>query len=254
MNGFAIYGGDIRELCADPGRVLPPDGKTTSDRQRIGRCESILTWGVANGDVHWAARGQDSFVVVSGYLTGTSSGTTFRDQNAAAEWCLAKIATDDSVAGLSRWLHELRGSFALFYRNAATDITLCISDRVASRPLWREWLQSGWIVSSHPVMIALSVRARRFDPTAVGSFLLYGGAVEPTRSLFDGIEGTPAGTIVSLRSNGACEQSQWYVFRHEPDDHEDHQKNHKRSNDSWIHVLPACLLRAIITARSGACG
>jgi hypothetical protein len=219
MNGFAVFCGDTGGLCADPGHVVPSDSNVAYDHRRIGPGESLLTWGNANGDIYSAARGQDSFLVLSGYVLGTRSGPDFGAQTDAAEWCLARINEDESIEALAKWLNGLRGSYAIFYRNVVRDLALCITDRVASRPLWRRWQRSSWIVSSHPTTIALSVPSPRFDPIALGSFLVYGAAVEPRRSLFQDVEGTPPGAIVRLGAQRMCKEYRWYGFHHEPDDH-----------------------------------
>ncbi|MBI4937977.1 MAG: hypothetical protein HY846_07135 [Nitrosomonadales bacterium] len=216
MNGFAVFCTGSGGLGVTPGRVVPPGDNITCDYRAIGQTGSLLTWSHTSGDIHCAAR-QDSFLVLSGYVLESRPGPDFSSQDDAAEWCLARIDEKGSTEALAEWLAGLRGSFGIFYRNHTRNLTLCITDRAASRPLWRQWQQSGWIVSSHPAALALSMPSPRFDALALGSFLVYGGPVEPCRSLFQGVTGTPPGTIVSMGASGDCKEHCWYRFRHEPD-------------------------------------
>lgn len=216
MNGFAVFCAGSGGLNTNPIHVISPGSKATFAHPEAGQDESVLTWTHTGGDIHYTAR-QGSFLVLSGYLLGSRSGPEFNDQTEAAEWCLARM--DEMAPGdtLAKWLSGLRGSYGIFYRSRTRSMTLCITDQTASRPLWWRWQQSGWIVSSHPAAIALSVPSPRFDALALGSFLLYGGPVEPSRSLFQGVAGTPPGAIIRLDEGGKTEERRWYRFHHEPD-------------------------------------
>lgn len=217
MNGFAVFCSGSGGLSASPARVISPGSKATFTRPDVGQDESVLAWSRTGGDIHLAAT-QDSFLALSGYVLGSVAGPDFNDQTDAAKWCLSKMdEMAPSSDALAVWLSGLRGSYGIFYRDRARDLTLCITDQTASRPLWWRWQQSGWVVSSHPTAIALSVPTPRFDALALGSFLLYGGQVEPSRSLFQGVAGAPPGAIVSLGASGKCEERRWYRFKHEPD-------------------------------------
>src|SRR5262249_54563924 len=123
-----------------------------------------------------------------------------KTQAQAADALLKILDSRPSEETISQLPSRLHGSFGIFYRNAILDETICISDRVASRPLWRKWTDQGWIVSSHATAIALSSRVPVLDLAALGAFLLYGGSIEPTVSLFAGVEAVPPGTIVRLNS------------------------------------------------------
>ena len=236
MNGFAFFCCDAIGPGADPGQLVPSHSRGTYVHRIVGHGEGLLTWGTDRGDICCAEQGQDTFLVLSGYLLGTKSGSDFRDQKHAAEWCLARIAEDESCDGIAKWVSDLRGSYAIFYRNIARGVALCITDRVASRPLWRRWQGSGWVVSSHPTAIALSLPARRMDAVALGSLLVYGGPVNPCRSLFQHVEGAEAGTILSLGPRGTHKKSRWYRFHHNPDN--------DLSLKGWIDVVTDRLVTA----------
>ena len=216
MNGFAVFCAGSGGLSTNPVHVISPGSKATFAYPDAEQNESVLTWAHAGGDIHYAAR-QDSFLMLSGYVIGSQAGSDFHDQTEAAEWCLAGMDDMAPSNALAEWLSGLRGSYGMFYRNRTRNLTLCITDQTASRPLWWRWQQSGWIVSSHPAAIALSVPSPRFDALALGSFLLYGGPVEPSRSLFQGVAGAPPGSIVRLGEGGKTEERRWYRFKHKPD-------------------------------------
>ena len=236
MNGFEVFSGGTGGAGVDPARIVPPACKAAYEYGPIGQGENILAWGRSNGDIHFIARGQNSYLILSGYLVGAKSRHAFDSQNDAAEWCLAQIDGMESLEALAEWLSELHGSFGFYYRNNERDITYCIADRMASRPLWRRWHNAGWLVSSHPTAIALSLPSPKLDAGSVASFLLYGGPVDPCKSLFQGVEGTPPGTIVRLDAQGKHNEYRWYSFHHQP--------NNDLSLTEWVNLTSERLLSA----------
>jgi hypothetical protein len=236
MNGFEIFCRGTGGAGVDPARIVPAACKAAYEYSPIGQGENILTWGRSNGDIHFIARGKNSYLVLSGYLVGAKSRQAFNNQSDAAEWCLAQIDGKESFEALAEWLSELHGSFGFYYRNDQRDVTYCIADRMASRPLWRKWHNSGWLVSSHPTAIALSLPSPKLDAGFVASFLLYGGPVDPSKNLFQGVEGTPPGTIVSLDAQGNHNEYRWYSFHHQPDN--------DLSLTDWVNLTSERLLSA----------
>jgi hypothetical protein len=235
MNGFEVFGSGSGGLGADPARIVPP-GCTAYEYRAIGQGEYLLTWGSSSGDIHYVAHGQNSFLVLSGYILGSQSGADFSNQTDAAKWCLARIDEKESLEALAEWLSGVRGSYGFYYRNGERNLTLCITDSVASRPLWRITHQSGWIVSSHPTAIALSRPSPRFDASFLGAFLLYGGPVDPCRNIFQGVAGAPPGTIVRLDAHGQQTEYRWYRFQHKPD--------YSLSLTDWVDIVSERLVNA----------
>jgi len=76
------------------------------------------------------------------------------------------------------------------------------------------------------MVIAAAVPAQEVNFGALGAFLLYGAPVQPRKSLFDGVEAIPAGSIVRLGGAGSTEETLWYRYRHQP--------GNNRSISSWI--------------------
>jgi hypothetical protein len=236
MNGFRVSSSGPGAATVDASRVVPPGCADCCRFEAVPGGETVLTWGNVKGDIHCVSQGDESFLLLSGYVLGVNSQSRFNDQTDAARFCLARLDEFDSIEALGKWLTGLHGSYALYYRNRKRNLTLCITDRVASRPLWRKWHSSGWLVSSHSTALELSAPSGRFDETALGSFLLYGGPVDPCRSLFDGVWGASPGSIVSLSAGGQCDEHRWYTFRHQADP--------TLSLADWVELISVRLLRA----------
>jgi hypothetical protein len=236
MNGFIFFGSDTGLLDARPERIAPVASAGACQHRSLPGGESLLTWGNAPGDIQVAVQGKGSWLVLSGYILEIQSAPDFNSQTEAAEMLLKMLSEACSDAAITHILRRVFGSFSFLYRNQARDLMVCISDRVASRPLWRKRQGRGWMVSSHPTAISLSVQSSRMDPTALGSFLLYGGAVEPARSLFQGVEAVPPGGIVRLKGGGTIGEHRWYQFRHQPDN--------QLSPGDWVDLAAERLVRA----------
>lgn len=126
------------------------------------------------------------------------------------------LRREPSMAQLGRLLQDLRGSFAIFYRNVQTDTTVCVTDRMASRQIWRGNKDRHLIFGTHASSIAAILQPRTFDPAALAAFLLYGGAVDPRRSLFREVIKVPPGVVLKCDGLGEWEEWPWYRFRHRP--------------------------------------
>jgi hypothetical protein len=214
MNGFLYIAGTRDGSFPEPGRIAPLTEERTCHVRTLpdgGRC---IAWGHASGDIHFAERQNEAFLVLSGYISEFESGPGFSSQEEAARCLLAGILAVRSDAEIEHLLGRAYGSFGIVFRDTVRDITICATDRVSSRPIWRSWQRQGWILSSHVAAIALADPSPGFDLAGLGSFLLYGGPVSPTRSLFRGIRGAPPGSIVRLGAQGEHASHRWYRFRH----------------------------------------
>jgi hypothetical protein len=236
MNGFIVLGKKTEGLRVELNRIAPVMANDRCHQSLLSENETLLTWGKPEGDICWAVRGKESFLVLSGYLLEIQGESEFSSQTEAAEALLRMLDGASSHTAIGQLLKRLYGSFGIFYRNTVLDETICISDRVASRPLWRKWNDPGWVVSSHPVAIAMSGRTLSFDPAVLCAFLLYGGSIEPTHSLFADVRAVPPGTIMRLNRKGSVEEYRWYQFRHQPD--------HQRSVGNWVDLAVERLVRA----------
>ena len=71
---------------------------------------------------------------------------------------------------------------------------------------------------------------------ALGAFLLYGGPVQPRKSLFEGIEAVGCGSIMRLSQTGSTEEATWYRYCHQPES--------DRNISSWLDFAGERLVRS----------
>jgi len=214
MNGFLLNTKGRYFKNTNPERVVPVSEDSTYEFRKFGTGEYLLTWGHACGDIWFAEQADKAFLVLSGYIAEFESGPEFKSQEEVARYLLSQFVAAKSYTELEYLLNRVYGSFGIVFRDQVQDITICVTDRVSSRPIWRSWQQAEWIISSHVTTISLSVTMPKFDSSGLGAFLLYGGPIEPTRSIYKGIYGTPSGSIVKHDSKGEHDVRRWYRFRH----------------------------------------
>jgi hypothetical protein len=235
MNGFIVLGKGTESLRVHPNGIAPLGRADACHKCVLPGNDTLLAWGKTEGDIHWAVRNKESFLILSGYVLEIQGGSELRSPAEAAETLLQMLDGASSNVAIAEVLRRLYGSFGIFYRNTVSDKTVCISDAVASRPMWRKWNDGSWVVSSHAAAIAKAVRTT-FDPTVLGAFLLYGASVEPTRSLFTHVKAVPPGTILQLNGDGIVEEYRWYQFRHQPD--------LDRPVENWVKIATERLVQA----------
>ena len=159
---------------------------------------SLWTWG-PRGDVSIATGDDGAFLALSGYLTAVQGGPSFREQSDAAQFLFKAFDARLGFDQLRDLLGRAHGSFSALYRCPAEDTMVCVTDRVASRPMWTFRKAGLAAVSTHASAIAAALRLTHFDKGALASLLLYGGPVEPRRSMFEGVAGIGAGSIMDTR-------------------------------------------------------
>ena len=215
MTGF-VY------LQARPGfnpppvdRFCPPDGRACWRSSDEASCEWVWGWGTKVGDVRLVQGDSGEFLLLSGYLAEIG-GMRLPDQSRAAQVLLEKIRATPELSRLGEFTPTLSGSWAFLYRNSRTDRTIVGTDRMASRCLWSYTGQSGLALSSHPAAIATALNLNKLDLSAVAAVLLYGGPVNPCRSVFRGVWRVPPGSVCRLSVTGNAEALSWYRFQHRP--------------------------------------
>ena len=236
MNGFLIVRPKSQADQPLDRCITPPAAGISTQRKLLAAGDILFTWGYADGDIHYTENGSDSFLLLCGYVLEMKGRPGFDTQAQAARLLLKCIDEDCSRSGLSTLLDGIYGSFGIFYRSVSKGISLCMTDRVASRPLWTSWTGSAWLVSSHAAAIAGSLPKVAMDPAALASFLLYGGPVDPCKSVFAGLRAIPPGSIANLLPHGNCEPIRWYRFRHHPDG--------KVSLSGWVDLVSGRLVQA----------
>lgn len=214
MNGFIYFTKTIDGEYPNPERIAPIIEGSVYDLKSFDTGGYLLSWGHACGDTWVVARGNKAIIILSGYIVEFKSGPDFKSQEEAASYLLDQFICADSDIELQYLLNRTYGSFGIVFRDQVRDITICVTDRVSSRPLWQSRQGPRWIISSHVAAIALSIQSASFDLAGLGAFLLYGGPIQPTRSLYKGVSGIPPGSIVRLDSKGEYLTHQWYQFKH----------------------------------------
>lgn len=235
MNGFIYIERALQQSWDELSRPRLFSGWEGTRQESFACGDVLVAWGQGTGDVHYSRNGEESIVVLCGYVSEVNHGPTLRGGEHAANFIHECLGRDSSTMALKALLDRLHGSFSLMYRDVRGGSFLCVSDRIASRPLWKMRGEHEWMVSSHPVAIAAAAPSVRVDLGALGAYLLYGGPVEPRKSLFTGIEAVPPGSIWGLRATGGVTESAWYKFQHQPD--------HGRSLTDWVDLASERLVR-----------
>jgi hypothetical protein len=197
--------------------------------------DRFITWGGGAGDINYS-QSEDSLTVLCGYVSEIDGAPRIISQRHAANFLRESIDTDSSMQALTVLARRIHGSFAVFHRDFTRRVSICFADRVASRPLWKARSGDAWIVSSHPIAIAAAVPSVELNLGALGAFLLYGGPVQPWKSLFEGVEAIRSGSITRLNGTGTKEQTLWYRYLHQPENN--------RSMSSWLDLTCERLLRS----------
>jgi len=228
VNGFIFLEGGVQPSGKDPQRLVPPGPQLGAGEVTFRHGDRLLAWGSTAGDVHYSQNAGDSLTVLCGYVSEIDGGPRIVDQQQAVNFLRESIEADNSTAALTALLNRIHGSFTIFHKDFRRSVSLCLVDRVASRPLWKLWTSHGWIVSSHPMAIATAVPSPEVNLGALGAFFLYGGPIQPRKSLFEGVEAVPPGSVMQLSSTGSTEETLWYRYCHQPESN--------RSISSWVDI------------------
>ncbi len=212
-------------LCASAsGRSSPsvaPRAPLSADETvrtlPLSESACLAVWGQSPGDVQVCRGEGGSTLILNGYFTG-SGGSGVDGLGEIAGGILRRLDAGLSLAELEELAVGLRGSFSLLHYQPGTGIVRVVSDRLASRPVWRVSLSDGWIFSSHAAAAAQVAGAAALDLGAAASFLLYGCPLDPTRSLFQGVESIREGAVFEFAPQGSAESRTWYRFRHSPEE------------------------------------
>jgi len=236
MNGFLFLESLVEPAGALRQTLVRTDPALDLEELTLINGDRFLLWGYPAGDVRYCQGGNGSLTVICGYVSEIDSGPPVLDQQQAVRTLHDAISADMSTRTLKHLLNRIHGSFAIFHRDFAQGVSLCISDRVASRPLWMVRSGEGWAFSSHPMAIAAVMPSLEPDPGALAAFLLYGGPIQPRKSFYHGVEATTPGTVIRLRRRLCPVEERWYAYQHKPDT--------GRSIASWIDLASERLVRS----------
>ena len=193
------------------------------------RVIQLSTWGTKDGDVHIANSDDRYFLILSGYFTASKTLGTITDQAKA----LASIIKSIDHMNPSKSLHEVAkdsfGSFSLVYINADTLKIACLTDQLNSRPIWYSFKSKrNWTFSTHALPVKCTMDSTPYDLGALASLLIYGGPINPTKSVFKSIFSIPSGSILSTNEENALQTAKWYSFSHRPEN--------RLSMSDWVQL------------------
>jgi hypothetical protein len=227
MNGFLFLESMVEPSGALRAAIVRTDPELALEELTLMNGDRLLLWGYPAGDMRYYQSGNGSLTILYGYVSEIDGAPPVLDQRQSVRILHDAISAGISTSALTQLLNCLHGSFAVFHRDSNQGFSICMSDRVASRPLWVARAEGGWAVSSHPMAIAAAIPSLEPDPGALAAFLLYGGPIQPRKSVFSGVEATTPGTITRLRASLRPEEH-WYAYQHKPDP--------QRSIASWIDL------------------
>ncbi|MHC1766894.1 MAG: hypothetical protein AB9869_21765 [Verrucomicrobiia bacterium] len=236
MTGFLYLKAPAGFDLPSPAQFAPRGTTLAWNLKRQEASEALWTWGGAAGDIRVGGGGEGRFVTLSGYITGLKEGPSFRSQAEVADFLLKAFERDADPRAICALAERAHGSFSVLFRSQQLGRLICLSDRVASRPLWLYKRDGVTAVSTHPSSIAAALGLTTFDTGAMASLLLYGGPMDPRKSLFKGISGLAAGSLLELDDHGGARERRWYTFRHNPDSH--------LSRTEWTRVAADRLVAA----------
>jgi len=216
MTGFCFFMGKIDNVLSGKEIFLPMLMQEGVSEKRFAHNTLFVGWGNSPGDICWAANGDHSVLILSGYVTRADVLGEFGTQQSFAETLLHELDRTESHSGIGAIVERFYGSFTVIYANLAEEKILVITDRVASRPVWLKKGHGVLALSSHATALARIDGKPEYDLGALGSLLLYGTQLDPKKSLFANIEGLPEGSIVLLSIEEEARVQRWYRFRHNP--------------------------------------
>ena len=234
MQGYLVYAGTCIGDLSVRGRAVHSDQPV--HRENVGDSLSLVCWGCAAGDVLYSVTRDRSILILNGYIAEANSMEEFETQQDATDLLLQIFDRETSVHRMMEIAASIHGSFSIVYCNLVEERTYCITDRIASRPTWVRKIRNAWAISSHVRPIAEINGDHELDLGSLGSFLLYGGPIEPTKSIYKNIRAVREATVEVLPLAGDPQARPWYTFRHIPDE--------KRSYREWVDLASQHVRRA----------
>ena len=233
MNAF-LYSQDTTPI-PEFSRISSFDSPVTVTEQAFPGGGRLMMWGELSGDVNLSRNGDRSFLLLFGHISEVYQGPAMTNPPRAASFLRECLEGDASGSAVQRLLNRLHGSFSILFRDFSQGLFLCMTDRMASRPIWKVRAKEGWMISSHATAIACTTGAA-IDPGGLGALLLYGGPVAPGQSLYGGIEAVLPGRILDLTEAAAPTESTWFQFRHQPDE--------SLALAEWVEIAAQRLVRS----------
>ena len=165
---------------------IPFDNTHFIERMELSPGIELFTWG-SHGDIHISHKRGHSLLIMSGFISDAPRLSPFTTQQDVCDLIRAHFDRDHSEHVFCDFVSTLYGSFSFIYVSFQEVAVYTTTDQLSSRALWYKCTGDDLWVSSHSVSIARLSQEVSYLPGSLGAYLLYGGPVDPTKSLFSGI-------------------------------------------------------------------
>ncbi|MBN1974570.1 MAG: hypothetical protein JW787_13100 [Sedimentisphaerales bacterium] len=226
MNGFILIMAENAKELRTIKSEIPADSRDRSKIIDVDDLCSLVLWGSNQGDVHYSQHMRHSLLILSGYISNANHLEKFKNSVEACDYLINTLDTDHTIKHISKLADQLYGSFSIAYVNFVERKVYCISDRIASRPIWFKKIRGNYIISSHSNSLSFLSKNIEYDLGSLGAFLLYGGPINSNKSLYNGINQIAPGTISIWDNYTGLKEYSWYQYKHNPEN--------SLSVDEWI--------------------
>ncbi len=236
MNGFLIHYGHLNDsIITNQHSFLERIGQPITEII-INRFFHFLGWGPTPGDIFYSRNGDISCLILNGYIAVAEIISPFSSQQEVSDLLLKALDEDHSIDRCCHIAEQIYGSFSIIYVNFAEQKIICLTDRMSSRPVWCKEAQASFFVSSNPNAIASIGNIQDYDLGALGAILLYGGPVDPCKSIYKGIVAFEQGSVNIIENSKKQKKCRWYIYKHKP--------NATISYNEWVEIASKSLQNA----------
>lgn len=228
MTGFLLNISTHDDTCIHQVLELSDYLRDSRIEITIGNCVRLNFWGNQSGDFHYSMINDYSLLILNGYIADGLFNHNYRQQQQVVDLLREHLDINHSLENLTSIADRIYGSFSIIYFNTTNNVVYCISDRIASRPIWMKVDKKSIIISTNAILIAQANDNSSYDMGALGSLFLYGGPVEPQKSIYTGIESLEPGIIFSTGINAPTKRIHWYQYKHKPD--------YKIKRNEWVDL------------------
>ncbi len=217
MNGYLLSYSTDKFLNPPPIKSVLPKHIGTAEIVYSDHGVNLWSWGSRAGDILFSKFENHSLLILNGYITESKELEFGIKQNEVCNRLKALLDQGDSSIKIREFAASIFGSFSLIYLSLKDSSVVTVTDQIASRPVWYKTDGEKIWISSHMIPIARVTGKTNYRLGSLGSFLLYGTAMEPTMSIISGIKSLAEGTLLKFKGTKIVED-RWFEFRHKADE------------------------------------
>jgi asparagine synthase (glutamine-hydrolysing) len=237
-----------------PGTTIVTGAPTGAVDDALDAVQFFDTYGrtdvVSDGDVNVAHTGYDSYpvrqlsvdgytVLLEGYLYGTE------DVTAALASLADRLAAGDREA-VGEWIGNRDGDFLAVVRPDDGDDTWVVNDAFGRLPTYRADLGDATVVTRELKVVRRLADSLDPDRLGIAQMLLLGYPLE-TRTLYDGVETLPPGSVTTIGDGTDVERAHRFSFEDYRRASESVQANARALAEQFV---TACDDRAAVVDRT----